>query len=93
MVTAAESAFALEISSQGVPVSLLAELARTIGHHVGCEVPVGELQDALASATASGATFGGPRRCDVQFRRRGRSLEILVSAGGGRVWQTACAIP
>lgn len=74
-------------------MSLLTELATTVGRHVGCAVPVGELQRALESATVSGATFGGPRRCDLQFKTRGHSLEILVSAGGGRVWQTACAIP
>lgn len=88
-----ESSFALEISSQGVPASLLTELATIVGRQVGCVVPVGEMQRALESATVTGSTFGGARRCDVQIRTRGRSLEILVSAGGGRVWQTACAIP
>ena len=72
---------------------LLEELAGQVFRHVGCTtVPAGELAAALAKATADGA-FGGARRCDVQLRAHNHTLEILVSANGGRIWQTACSIP
>ncbi len=51
-----------------------------------------QLRGALAQATADG-TFGGARRCDVQLRAHNQKLEILVSANGGRLWQTSCDIP
>lgn len=86
-------AFALELSGQGAPVGLLAELAAHVIRHVGCaNVPTTELTAALNKATAEGA-FGGAPRCDVQFRAKPHNLEILISANGGRIWQTACAIP
>ena len=86
-------AFALELSSQGAPVALIADLAAHVCRHVGCEqVPSVELTAALTQATADGA-FGGARRCDVQFRAKPNVLQILVSANGGRIWQTDCAIP
>jgi hypothetical protein len=92
-VPSSSFAFALEFSSQGAPVPLIEELARQVFRHVGCTtVPSEELTAALAKATAGGA-FGGAPRCDVQFRAHNNMLEILVSANGGRVWQTSCAIP
>ena len=93
MVSPTVFAFALELSSQGAPVALIEELAAVVCRHVGCtDVPATELTTALAKASSSG-TFGGATRCDVQFHTRQRNLEILVSANGGRIWQTACAIP
>ena len=87
------AAFALEFSSQGAPVSLLEELTAHVLRHAGCTtLPGAELTEALTTATA-GVTFGGARRCDVQFRARNQQMEILVSAGGGRIWQTSCALP
>jgi hypothetical protein len=87
------SAFALEFSGQGVPAALLEALAGQVLEHVRCETaPRRELSDALERAT-SGGTFGGARRCDVQFRAHNQTLEILVSANGGRIWQASCAIP
>ena len=84
--------FALEFSGQGVPVPLLEELAAQVFRFTGCTgVPTGELRAALMTATAEG-TFGGAPRCDIQLRARNHTLEILVSANGGRVWQTSCAI-
>jgi hypothetical protein len=72
---------------------LLADLAHRVMRHVGCaSVPTEELAAALAQATAGG-TFGGAQRCDVQFRARRHTLDILVSAGGGRIWQSSCQIP
>lgn len=85
--------FFLEFSSQGAPLPLLETLAGDVFRHVGCTTaPTGELTAALARATADGA-FGGARRCDVQLRAHNHTLEILVSANGGRVWQGSCAIP
>jgi hypothetical protein len=85
--------FALEFSSQGAPVPLLQALAGQVFRHVGCgSAPLEELAAALRQATAEGA-FGGARRCDVQLRATHQTLEILVSANGGRVWQGSCAIP
>jgi hypothetical protein len=92
-VSTSPFAFALEFSSQGASVALLEELAGQVFRHVGCPAaPMGELGAALTAATA-GSTFGGASRCDVQFRAHNHSLEILVSANGGRIWQTSCALP
>jgi len=85
--------FFLEFSSQGAPLPLLETLAGEVFRHVGCTTaPTGELTAALAKATADGA-FGGARRCDVRLHAHNQTLEILVSANGGRVWQGSCAIP
>jgi hypothetical protein len=85
--------FALEFSSQGAPVPLLQELAGEVFRHVGCVLaPMDELVAALQQATAGGA-FGGPRRCDVQIRAGQSTVDILVSANGGRIWQGSCARP
>lgn len=92
-MTSTSSSFALEFSSQGAPVALIEALAGQVFQHCGCTtVPVQELAAALQKAAASG-TFGGAGRCDVQLRATAHSLDILVSANGGRIWQTRCAIP
>jgi hypothetical protein len=84
--------FALEFSSQGVPVSLLEALTAHVLRYAGCTaLPGAELTDALTRATAGGTV--GARRCDVQFRTRNQQMDILISSGGGRIWQTSCAIP
>lgn len=86
------SSFTLEFSSQGAPALLLEELAWQVFRFTGCTaVPTDALRAALAKATADGA-FGGSRRCDVQLRANSHTLEILVSANGGRIWQMSCAI-
>ena len=93
MVSPSAFTFALELSSQGAPVGLVAELAAQVCRYVGCaDIPEAELTAALTKASSSG-TFGGAARCDVQFHTRQHNLEILVSANGGRIWQAACAIP
>ncbi len=85
--------FALEFSSQGAPLGLVAELASQVLRHVGCaEAFAPDLTRALEQAT-SRETAGGPRRCDVQFRAQSGTLEILVSSNGGRIWQETVAIP
>jgi hypothetical protein len=85
--------FALEFSSQGVPVPLLEELAGQVFRYAGCaSAPMDELVTALHHAT-SGTAFGGGCRCDVQIRAGLASVDILVSANGGRVWQGSCARP
>jgi hypothetical protein len=92
-VVAQEFFFSLEFSSQGAPAALLDGLAAQVLGHVGCTgTSLPELSDALQNAVAKGSV-GGPGRCDVQFRVRGATLEIVVSANGGRVWQTSLAIP
>jgi hypothetical protein len=74
-----------------VPVALLEELAGQVFRHVGCVTYPGEpLTTALEKATSGG--FGGATRCDVQLRAHNHTLEILVSANGGRVWQGSCPI-
>ena len=81
--------FSLEFSSQGAPVTLLEQLASQLLSHVGVSASaLPELSDALKKAVEEGSK-GGKRRCDVQFRVQGAKLEIVVSANGGRVWQTA----
>lgn len=85
--------FTLEFSSQGTPVSLIAALAGQVFQHVGCtEPPTAALTAALEKAAGS-STFGGAGRCDVQLRTHGRTLDILVSANGGRIWQVTCPLP
>lgn len=72
---------------------LLEELAGQVFRHVGCAArPSEELTAALAKATASGGVVGSAR-CDIQLRAHNQTLEILVSANGGRIWQGSCAIP
>ena len=81
--------FALEVSSQGVPATLLTELASHVLSRVGSSgEAVSGLGDALQEAVAATAA-SGERRCDVQFRAHGGTLEILVSSNGGRIWQTS----
>jgi hypothetical protein len=85
--------FALEFSSQGAPVSLVEDLAANVFRHVGCAPEHAEgLSEALEEAAQKGV-IGGDRRCDVQFRARNGTLEVLVSSNGGRVWQTEILIP
>ena len=99
--------FSLEFSSQGAPAALLEALASQLLTHVGVKAAdLPELSAALQQAVAAGATLSAapspaergrtvdmPRRCDVQFRASGSRLEIVVTANGGRVWQTARSIP
>lgn len=74
-------------------MSLLEALTDQVLQHAGCTTaPAGELTAALAKATAAGP-FGGAPRCDVQVRVQHDTLDILVSANGGRIWQTRCTIP
>jgi len=85
--------FALELSSQGVPSTLLAELATQVLGHVGCSgVAIDELTAALQQAVKKGSTVG-ERRCDVQFQARSGELEVIVSSNGGRLYQTSYPIP
>ncbi|MFN7914567.1 MAG: hypothetical protein U0Q55_04460 [Vicinamibacterales bacterium] len=85
--------FTLEFSSQGTPVPLIEALAGQVFQYVGCtETPAAELAAALEKAAGSG-TFGGAGRCDIQLRAHGQTLDILVSANGGRIWQTRCTLP
>ena len=92
-MAAHEFFFALEFSSQGVPVALLGDLASHVLGHVGCAADsLPELPDALQKAVARGSAEG-ERRCDVQFRAHGGRLDIVVSSNGGRIWQTWRPIP
>jgi hypothetical protein len=86
-VAAQDFFFSLEFSSQGAPVALIEELTSHVLKYVGlAETAVSELGAALQQA-ALGAS-AGQRRCDIQFRVGGGKLEIVVTANGGRVWQT-----
>ena len=85
--------FSLEFSSQGAPLSLLDDLALHVLGHVGCAAEgLDGLSGAIQTAVVGGSV-GGPRRCDVQFRANGATLDVVVSANGGRIWQTSIAIP
>ena len=86
---ASEFFFAVELSSQGASAKLLTELASCVLSHVGSSAEaMPDLARALQQAVAASAGVG-ERRCDVQFRVRGGKLEVLVSANGGRIWQTS----
>jgi hypothetical protein len=92
-VAAHQFFFALEFSSQGVSPALLGDLASHVLGHVGCAAgSLPELPDALRRAVMREST-SGERRCDVQFRAQGGRLDIVVSANGGRIWQTSQPIP
>ncbi len=92
-MAATEFFFALEFSSQGAPASLVEDLAAHVFKYVGCSKDsVNGLSEALEQAVSKGASVG-QRRCDVQFRAANNSLDILVSANGGRIWQKSLAIP
>jgi hypothetical protein len=88
--------FSLEFSSQAAPAALLDDLAAKVLAYVGCaDASLEGFADALQQA-AQGTTkgsVGGASRCDVQFRVHGAKLEVVVTANGGRVWQTSRAIP
>ena len=85
--------FAIEFSSQGAPASLVEDLAANVFRHVGCAPEhVEGLSNALATALEK-TPGGGERRCDVQFRARNGTLEVLVISNGGRVWQTEILLP
>jgi hypothetical protein len=91
-VTRHEFYFALEVSSQGVPPGLLDDLASHVLDHLGCRrEKLTGLPEALQRA-ADTAGAGG-NRCDVQFRAQGGALQIIVTANGGRIWQTSTEIP
>jgi hypothetical protein len=85
--------FKLEFSSQGVTADLLKELTKQVLQHVGSSPDaLPDLAEALQKAVATGAgaapgSADASRRCDIQFRAHGGTLDILVSANGGRVWQ------
>ncbi len=84
--------FALEVSCQGAPATLVEDLALNIFRHVGCDP---ERADGLRGAVeraAEPSALGGVRRCDVQFRAHDGQLDVLVSSNGGRVWQTTIVI-
>jgi hypothetical protein len=84
--------FSLEFSSQGAPAALLEELVAQLLAHVGCEErAIPELADALRKAVDT-SEAAGQRRCDVQVRAHGGTLDIVVVANGGRIWQTSRAI-
>jgi hypothetical protein len=79
--------FALEVSSQGAPASLVDDLAQQIFKHVGCApASIPAMTEAIESAVERTGALG-PRRCDVQFRAGGGKLEILISSNGGRIFQ------
>jgi len=85
--------FSLEFSSQGAPAALLEELVAQLLAHVGSEDrTIPELTEALQKAVDTSAA-AGQRRCDIQIRAHGGTLEIVVAANGGRIWQTSRAIP
>jgi hypothetical protein len=90
--------FKLEFSSQGVSAELLNDLVSQVLRHIGSSLDaVPDVMPALHKAVATGtAGIAGPadqsRRCDVQFRAHGGTLDILVSANGGRIWQTSLPI-
>ena len=73
--------FSLEFSSQGAPAALLGDLAAQVLGHVGCPTTdLPELTRALDQAVVDGSA-GGQRRCDVQFRVHGATLEIVAQCG------------
>ena len=87
--------FSLEFSSQGAPAALLEELSAQLLTHLGVQVSEWpELSSALQKAVETGSAAmmqphgGAHPRCDVQFRVNGAKLEVVVTANGGRVWQT-----
>ena len=85
--------FALEFSSQGVPASLVEDLAANVFKHCGCSANhVEGLSGALDRAVDTSGS-NGQRRCDVQFVARNGTLEVLVSSNGGRIWQTEIILP
>jgi hypothetical protein len=106
-VADSEVFFSLEFSSQGAPAALLDTLSSQLLTHVGVRaadlpelsaalqraVAEGSLMSAAPASGATGRTTDAQRRCDVQFRVRGSTLEIVVTANGGRVWQTSRRLP
>ena len=84
--------FALELSSQGAPTSLVDDLAAQVVRYVGCSLGAAPAVTAAVEKAIGQASLD-QRRCDVQFRAHAGSLEILVSSGDGSLWQTSVLIP
>ena len=85
--------FAIGCFSRDAPVSIVEDLAANIFRHVGCAPEHAEgLNEALARAARAASSDGG-RRCDVQFKARNGTLEVLVTSNGGRIWQADILIP
>ena len=84
--------FDLQFRGQPVHAPLLEQLADAVLRQVKCAPAVaGELGAAVEKAAASGR-LGADPQCDLRFRAHGSTLEILLSADGGAVWQISCAI-
>ena len=85
--------FSLEFSSQGAPAALLEQLSSQLLAHVGLKAAdLPELPSVLQKAVSAGQA-AGQRRIDLMFRVSGGKLEVVVTANGGRLWQTTHAIP
>lgn len=67
---------------------MLDELTATILKFVGCAAAVKEISAGLAAGVA-GAPRDGADSFDVQFRAHAGELEVVVSRGGDRIWQTS----
>lgn len=79
--------FAIEVSSQGAPAGLVDDLAQQIFKYVGCaKTSISAMTEAIERAVEK-TEATGPRRCEVQFRAGGGTLEIVISSDGGRIFQ------
>jgi hypothetical protein len=91
-VPAHDFEFSIDVSG-GTPFDdLLRDLTAQVTDHLGgaTDVIAGiaePLNAAVARATAAA------RGCKVWFRRAGRTLEIEVTSGAGRIWQASRTIP
>jgi hypothetical protein len=92
-VTGPEFSFSVQWSGDAVSRALLSELTARVLDRAGCSGQAaaevsGALQTALEHAKRHGA-----RPCGVRFTAASGRLDIVISGGGGSVWQTSRSIP
>ena len=91
MTAVHEFLFALELSDEALYDTMLADVARVVFGHVGCEREA-ELRDELRAALKAGQAKG-QRRCDVRFTAHAGELLIVVRYSGGAEWRITRRIP
>jgi len=91
VAAALEFLFALELSDEAHYDAMLADVAKVVLGHVGCERDAA-LRDELRAAFASGQARGH-KRCDVRFTAHAGELLVVVRYSGGAEWRITRRIP
>jgi hypothetical protein len=82
-----EFLFAVRLSGRP-EAAMLDDLTATILKFVGCAAAVKEISAGLAAGVGDSRP-GAAGSFDVQFRAHAGELEVVVSRGDQRIWQTS----